>query len=109
MAKKTTFSIFQTSPRVPIYCKRTWKSVKTGFFSKTAGFGLEAEKNPEWRKQFLGIVAERFTVTKNGAVAEGEIDALSGATVTSRAVTQGMNGGLLFARYLVEQEIGGAK
>lgn len=76
---------------------------------ETAGFGLEAEKNPEWRKQFLGIAAERFTVTKTGAMAEGEIDALSGATVTSRAVTQGMNGGLLFARYLVEQEIGGAK
>ncbi len=76
---------------------------------ETAGFGLEAEKDPEWRKQFLGIAEGLFTVTKAGAMAEGEIDALSGATVTSRAVTQGMNGGLMFARYLVEQGIGGAK
>lgn len=76
---------------------------------ETAGFGLKAEKDPEWRKQFLGVTTGLFTVTKNGAVAEGEIDALSHATITSRAVTQGMNGGLLFARYLVEQGIGGAK
>lgn len=80
---------------------------------ETAGYGLEAEKNPEWRKQFLGVTTGLFTVTKTDAKddvkEEGEIDALSGATITSRAVTQGMNGGLLFARYLVEQEIGGAK
>lgn len=80
---------------------------------ETAGYGLEAEKNPEWRKQFLGVTTGLFTVTKTDAKddvkEEGEIDALSGATITSRAVTQGMNGGLLFARYLVEQGIGGAK
>lgn len=80
---------------------------------ETAGYGLEAEKNPEWRKQFLGVTTGLFTVTRTDAKddvkEEGEIDALSGATITSRAVTQGMNGGLLFARYLVEQGIGGAK
>ncbi|MCH5272628.1 MAG: FMN-binding protein [Lachnospiraceae bacterium] len=77
--------------------------------NETAGFGLEAEKNPEWRKQFIGVAADSFTVTKTGAGADGEIDALSGATRTSNAVTQGINGGLLFAKYLAEQGIGGAK
>lgn len=77
--------------------------------NETAGFGLEAEKNPEWRKQFYGVNVDVFTVTKGGAVAEGEIDALSGATVTSKAVTAGINGGLLFARYLAEQGIGGVQ
>lgn len=77
--------------------------------NETAGFGLEAEKNPEWRRQFIGTAADVFTVTKTGAKADGEIDAISGATRTSNAVTQGINGGLLFARYLAEQGIGGAK
>ena len=77
--------------------------------NETAVFGLEAEKNPEWRKQFIGVTADSFTVTKNGAKRENEIDALSGATITSKAVTEGINGGLLFARYLTEQGIGGAR
>ncbi len=77
--------------------------------SETAGFGLEAEKDPEWRKQFYGTPVEMFLVTKSGAAAESEIDALSGATITSKAVTEGINGGLLFARYLAEHGIGGAQ
>lgn len=77
--------------------------------SETAGFGLEAEKNPEWRKQFYGVPVKEFAVTKTGSKTQNEIDALSGATITSRAVTQGINGGLLFAGYLAEQGIGGVR
>lgn len=77
--------------------------------NETAGFGLEAEKNPEWRKQYLGVVTDSFTVTKTGRTTTSEIDAISGATITSKAITDGMNGGLLFGRYLAEQGIGGAK
>lgn len=76
---------------------------------ETAGFGLEAEKNPEWRKQFYGVPVSEFKVTKTGASAEDEIDALSGATITSKAVTGGINGGIRFAKYLSEQKIGGAR
>jgi len=77
--------------------------------SETAGFGLEAEKNPEWRKQFYGVTVSEFAVTKTGAKVDSEIDALSGATITSKAVTEGINGGLVFAGYLAEQGIGGAQ
>ncbi len=77
--------------------------------NETAGFGLEAEKNPEWRKQYLGVPVDAFTVTKSGKTNSSEIDALSGATITSKAVTEGINGGLLFGRYLTEQGIGGVK
>lgn len=77
--------------------------------NETAGFGLEAEKNPEWRKQYLGVVTDSFTVTKSGKTTMSEIDALSGATITSKAVTEGINGGLLFGKYLTEQGIGGVK
>lgn len=76
---------------------------------ETAGFGLEAEKNPEWRTQYYGKNVDSFSVTKTGAAAENEIDALSGATITSKAVTGGINGGLRFAGYLSEQGIGGAR
>lgn len=77
--------------------------------NETAGFGLEAEKDPEWRKQFYGVPVEEFTVTKSGAKVDSEIDAISGATITSKAVTEGINGGLLFAQYLAEQGIGGVQ
>lgn len=76
---------------------------------ETAGFGLEAEKNPEWRKQYLDKNVAQFTVTKNGAKEDAEIDALSGATITSRAVTQGVNGGLLFIESLKQKGIGGIR
>lgn len=77
--------------------------------NETAGFGLEAQKNPEWRKQFYNVRVREFAVTKNDLGWQSEIDALSGATITSNAVTQGVNGGLRFARYLAEQGIGGAQ
>ena len=44
--------------------------------------------------QFAGKKVESFAYTKTGAVAENEIDAISGATVTTRAVTNAVNGGL---------------
>ena len=41
-------------------------------------------------------------VYKNGASAENEIDAISGATFTSKAVTNGVNAGLRFKESLKE-------
>ncbi|MBR2408692.1 MAG: FMN-binding protein [Lachnospiraceae bacterium] len=77
--------------------------------NETAGFGLEAEKNPEWRTQYYGVPTDAFTVTKSGKTTASEIDAISGATITSKAVTEGINGGVLFGKYLTEQGIGGVK
>lgn len=57
--------------------------------SETAGLGMRA-KEPEFYEQFSGKQAQKFYVSKDGG--EGEpIDALSGATVTSRAVTGAVN------------------
>ena len=42
---------------------------------------------------------EKFTYTKTGAAAEDEIDALSGATITTNAMTNGVNAGLCAFRY----------
>ena len=42
---------------------------------------------------------EKFTYTKTGATSDDEIDALSGATITTNAMTNGVNAGLAAFRY----------
>lgn len=60
-------------------------SVGGANFAETAGLGARA-KEPEFQEQFAGKSAP-VALKKDG----GEIDALSGATVTSRAVIRGVN------------------
>lgn len=69
--------------------------------SETAGLGMRA-KDEEFKGQFAGKTADQFVVTKNGASADNEIDAISGATFTSKAVTNGVNAGLCFYESLKE-------
>lgn len=60
--------------------------------SETAGLGMKAAE-PEFYGQYEGKQAEKFVVSKDGG--DGEpIDALSGATITSRAVTDAVNAAL---------------
>ena len=75
---------------------------------ETSGLGLEADK-PEFKEKFANKKVDAFVVTKSGATAENEIDALSGATVTTDAVVEGINGGIVFAKYLMENGVGGSK
>ena len=46
--------------------------------------------------QFRDVEATEFTVTKQGAVQDSEIDAITSATITSKAVTRGVNFGLRY-------------
>lgn len=69
--------------------------------SETAGLGMNATKD-EFKGQFKEKQAEAFTVTKTGAATENEINAISGATITSNAVTQGVNCGLSAFEYIKE-------
>lgn len=57
--------------------------------SETAGLGMKATEN-DFMKQFKGIPVAVYEVTKSTA-GENEIEAISGATITSRAVTNGVN------------------
>jgi len=60
--------------------------------SETAGLGMRATE-PAFYKQYEGKQTDRFVVSKDGG--DGEpIDALSGATITSRAVTGAVNAAL---------------
>jgi len=63
---------------------------------ETVGLGARA-KEPSFLSQYLDKTVERFTVTKTGASAENEIDALSSSTITSKAVTNAVNAALAFA------------
>lgn len=63
---------------------------------ETAGLGMNAQK-PEWKGQYAGRNVEQFSVTKSGAAADNEINAISGATITSNAVTGAVNAAIYFA------------
>ena len=62
--------------------------------SETPGLGMEAEN--VLKPQFAGKKAAQFQYTKTGAVSEEQIDAISGATITTNAVTNGVNAGLYY-------------
>ena len=66
--------------------------------SETAGLGMRATTE-EFQSQFEDRNVEKFEYTKNGATEDYQIDALSGATVTSNAMTNGVNAGLAAFRY----------
>lgn len=68
---------------------------------ETAGLGMNATKD-EFKNQFQDKQAEAFEVTKTGAAADNQINAISGATITSNAVTKGVNSGLCAFEYVKE-------
>ena len=62
--------------------------------SETAGLGMRADE--VLKPQFFNKNVEKFEYTKSGAVMDNQIDAISGATITTNAVTNAVNGGLYF-------------
>ena len=63
--------------------------------SETAGLGMKAAEE-DFMKQFAGKNVKSFRYTKNGASADEEIDAISGATITTNAVVNGVNAGIYY-------------
>lgn len=60
---------------------------------ETAGLGMNADTDA-FKSQFANKKVEKFTFTKTGSTSDSEIDALSGATITTTAMTNGVNAGL---------------
>lgn len=71
--------------------------------SDTPGLGMKA-KESKFMNEFKGIKAGKYEVSKTGG-GKGKIEAISGATITSKAVTTGVNAGFCYFDYIV----GGAK
>ena len=69
--------------------------------SETAGLGMKA--GTVLVPQFAGKQVSQFTYTKTGSTMDSQIDAISGATITTNAVTTAVNAGL----YIFETQLGG--
>ena len=67
--------------------------------SETPGLGDKA-KTDEFNDQFENKDVENFSVVKDGGSADEEILAITGATITSRAVTEGVNSALLIYNWM---------
>ena len=67
--------------------------------SETAGLGMKATTD-DFKNQFKDKNVEKFTYTKTGASSDDEIDAISGATITTNAMTNGVNAGLCAFLYV---------
>ena len=65
---------------------------------ETAGLGMRANTDA-FKNQFKDKKVDKFEYTKTGATADDQIDALSGATITTNAMTNGVNAGLCAFQY----------
>lgn len=81
----------------------TLNGISLTSISETAGLGMRAEEVlvPQFKNKNVPV----FEVTKTGAVMANQIDAISSATRTSNAVTEGVNCALEFFRMIL---IGGS-
>ena len=62
--------------------------------AETPGLGMKAEEVVV--PQFVNKQVNSFTVTMTGAADDSQIDAISGATITTDAIVNGVNGGLVY-------------
>lgn len=71
---------------------------------ETAGMGMKAE-DPEFKDQFNNMDigdATQIEYTKSGKTEANQIDAISGCTITTNAVTKAVNGALMAVESLEE-------
>ncbi len=81
----------------------TVKGIEMLEIGETAGLGMKADE-PEFKEQFVDKRVEKFSYTKTGEEGEDKIDALSGATITTNAVTNAVDAALVY----FQNELGGS-
>lgn len=72
--------------------------------AETPGLGMKVEEE-SFYSQFQGKLVDAFTVVKNAPAADNEIESISGATISSKAIANGVNAALTYFR----SELGGAQ
>ena len=94
---------FKTTPKgyggvievlIGIDAKGTITGISIGNQNETPGLGSKA-KDDEFKGQYVGKGSE-LIVIKSGTPKEDEISAISGATISSKAVTSGVNEALKY-------------
>ena len=73
----------------------TGKGIEMLSISETAGLGMKANE-AEFKDQFKDKQVEKFVYTKSGEEGDDKIDALSGATITTNAVTNAVDTALVY-------------
>jgi Na+-translocating ferredoxin:NAD+ oxidoreductase subunit G len=63
--------------------------------AETAGLGMKAADDA-FMSQFANKKVAKFAYTKTGSTSEFEVDAISGATITTNAIVNGVNAGLAY-------------
>ena len=75
--------------------------------SETAGLGMRAKQDPSFLAQFNGTKTSEYKVVTDGtgSSSDSSIDAIGGSTVTSKAITKGVNAALAVyaAKHVKEQ------
>ncbi len=81
----------------------TVKGIEMLSISETAGLGMKATE-ADFKDQFKDKNVEKFSYTKSGEEGDDKIDALSGATITTNAVTNAVDSALVY----FQSELGGS-
>ena len=89
---------------VGIAADGTVKGVEMLSISETAGLGMKADE-AEFKDQFKDKNVDKFTYTKTGESGDDMIDAISGATITTNAVTNAVDSALVY----YQNELGGSQ
>ena len=87
---------------VGIQADGTVKGIEMLSISETAGLGMKATE-PAFKDQFKDKKVETFSYTKTGEEGDDKIDAISGATITTNAVTNAVDSALVY----FQNELGG--
>ena len=72
--------------------------------AETPGLGMKAQ-DADFIAQFRNRLVDAFTVVKNPPASDSEIESISGATITSKAIANGCNAALVYFR----DQLGGAQ
>lgn len=87
---------------VGVDLENTVTGMKVTSMSESPGFGSHCQ-DEDFQAQFKGVSGE-VTYVSGGKTQPNEIDMISGATFTTRAVTEAVNGALEYARSLLGGE-----
>lgn len=80
----------------------TVKGLEMLSISETAGLGMKASED-DFKNQFKDKQVEKFSYTKTNEKGDDKIDAISGATITTNAVTNAVDSALMY----FQNELGG--
>lgn len=74
---------------------------------ETAGLGMRVKTDPKFLAQFNNKKVEKFNLVKDGTgeSSDDKVDAISGSTVTSKAMTGGINAALSVYKDLMESNV----